>query len=293
MHLSVTTPVGLPEGLRKASEALNRVGTCAESDAWPLLLRVESEGNLGPVAIIKKTAGLEGDDVERLLIWHAARHALPQLYALPVENAVRTQLDHELRLLHAIHVPLVTGSYAFVRAAKIATLRRFCVGPMEWEVAAIPRSFVLETDFPNNLRLLSFVALRLRGWAPCFFMHVAPKPRNRGLSVPKLVMRAYYHIARSLQLQPAMRGLMAHAWFHDPAALRDYPHLQALNQPYTDHGGLIVPLGPAPPSSGVLEGNQRRALNYQAGKVTYRHGLALWPRAAAIRWADAHPEYGD
>jgi hypothetical protein len=210
-----------------------------------------------------------------------------------VENTVRAQLDQDLRQLHASTVSIVTGSYQFVRAAKMATLRRFSAGPMEWEIGGIPRSCVLKADFPDNLRLLAFVTLQLGGWAPCFFMHVAPRPRNRGLTVPKLIMRAYYRMARSLQLQPTVRALMAHAWFHDPAAVRDYPHLQALNQPYVEHGGLIITLDSAPASSGVLEGNHQRKADYLAGRVVYRYGLALWPRAAAIRWADAHPEYAE
>jgi hypothetical protein len=288
--LSTTLPE-LPEELRAASGALSRIGVRAESNAWTLLQHVENESSIGPVAAWKKAAGCAGDVVERLLLWHAARHALPQLPSLPIESEVRAQLERDLRELHAPHASVATGSYQFVRAAKIATLRRFSAGPMEWELGGIPRSCVLKANFPDSLRLLSFVALRLGGWAPCFFMHVAPAPRNRGLTVPKLVMRAYYRMARSLQLQPAVRALMAHAWFHDPAAVRDYPHLQVLNQPYIEDGGLVVTLDTAPASSGVLEGNEQRKSDYLAGKVTYRYGLAVWPRAAAIRWAEAHPEY--
>ena len=289
--MATTTTVGLPDALREASEALDRIGVNAASEAWRLLQGVHIAAGIEPVASLKKTAGLEGDAVERLLLWHAAREAAVQLPLLPVENNVRAQLAQDLPEVHAAHGSVAAGSYQFERAAKIATLRRFSAGPMEWEIEGIPRSYVLKANFPDNLRLVSFVTLRLGGWAPCFYMHVAPRPRNRGLSVPKLVMRAYYRMARSLQLQPTVRGLIAHAWFHDPAAVRDYPHLQALNQPYTDHGGLIVTLDPAPASSGVLAGNPQRAVNYASGKVTYRHGLAIWPRAAAIRWADSHPEY--
>ncbi|HTL21052.1 MAG TPA: hypothetical protein VL220_10075 [Steroidobacteraceae bacterium] len=291
--LSTTIPGDLPEALREASRDLDRIGISAEADAWTLLQRVENETSVGPVAALKESAGLDGDVLERLLIWHAARHAVSELASLPVENTVRAQLDRDLRQLHASNVSIVIGSYQFVRAAKMATLRRFSAGPMEWEIGGIPRSSVLKADFPDNLRLLAFVTFQLGGWAPCFFMHVAPTPRNRGLTVPKLVMRAYYRMARSLQLQPTVRALMAHAWFHDPAAVRDYPHLQVLNQPYVEHGGLITTLDAAPPSSGVLEGNHQRKADYIAGKVVYRYGLALWPRAAAIRWADAHPEYAE
>jgi len=68
--------------------------------------------------------------------------------------------------------------------------------------------------------------------------------------------------------------------------------LEVLNRPYVNHGGLITLLGPAPPSSGLLEGNAQRSADYLAGKVQYRYGFAVWPRDAAIGWANAHPELG-
>jgi hypothetical protein len=280
----------MPETLNRADSALRRIGTRAEDAAWTLLNR---EANTGPVAALVKEAGLEGDEVERLLLWHAARRALPLVPSLPVDKSVRALLEQDLRELHAKKVSMAAGSYHFDRAAKMATLRRFPAGPMEWELSGIPRSFFLQAAFPANLRFLAFVMFRLRGRAPCFFMHVAPAPRNRGLSVPKEVLRSYYRIARSLELQPNVRALLGYAWFHDPAAVRDYPHLEVLNRPYVGHGGLITVLGAAQPASGVLEGNAQRSADYLAGKVRYKYGFAIWPRDAAIRWADAHPELAD
>jgi hypothetical protein len=287
-------PSETPETLHRADSALRRVGTHAEDVAWTFLHGVhEDEADLAPVIALKKEIGLEGDEVERLLLWHAERQALPRVPFLPVDKSVRERLDRDLSQLHTMNVSMAAGSYQFNRAAKIATLRRFPAGPMEWELSGIPRSFFLQASFPANLRLLAFTIFRMGGRAPCFFMHLAPAPRNRALSAPKEVLRAYYRMARSLQLQPQVRGLVGHAWFHDPAAVRDYPHLEVLSRPYVNEGGLITLLQPAPPSSGVLEGNAQRRADYLAGKVLYKYGLAIWPRDAAIRWADTHPELGD
>ena len=93
-----------------------------------------------------------------------------------------------------------------------------------------------------------------------------------------------------MEMQPEVRALLACAWFHDPAAVRDYPHLEVLNRPYSTAGGLIARLGPAPASSGVLEGDSKRRADYLAGNLQYRYGFALWPRSAALRWAREHPE---
>ena len=276
----------VPEALQQADFALSRMGTRAEDVAWSLL---SNPSNVEQVTTLKKQAELEGDALERLLFWHAARQALPRVSSLPIEKSVRRRLDQDLRQLHTMNPSMVAGSYHFDRAAKIATLQRFPAGPMEWELSGIPKTYFRQAAFPDNLRLLQFVISRLRGLAPCFFMHVAPAPRNRSLSVPKEVLRSYYRMARSLQLQPGVRALLAHAWFHDPAAVRDSPHLAVLNEPYL-HGGLITLLGQASPSSGVLAGNAQRSADYQAGKLEYKYGFAVWPRDAAIRWADAHPE---
>jgi hypothetical protein len=280
----------MPETLRRAEIALQQAGTRAEDVASSLL---RNEANTEPIQALKKAAGSDGDLVERLLLWHAASQSLPSVGGLPIHSSVRTRLDQDLRQLHAMNVSLDAGSYHFNRAAKMATLRRFPAGPMEWELSGIPRSYFLQASFPANLRFLAFVAFRVRGLAPCFFMHVAPAPRNRALSVPQQVLRSYYRIARSLEMQPEQRALIASAWFHDPAALADHPHLEVLNRPYVNYGGLITLLGPAPPDSGVLEGNAQRGASYLAGNVKYRYGFAIWPRDAAIRWAEAHPELED
>lgn len=283
-----------PEALREADAALRRVGIDAQKEAWALLHGVgDDEPSLEPLAALKREAGLDGDGVERLLLWHCSRQSLPAVASLPVNASVRERLGSILPQLHTMNVPMPAGSYHFNRAAKMVTLRRFPAGPMEWELSGIPRSWLLDAAFPANLRMAAFVTFRLGGWAPCFFMHVAPAPLNRALNVPRQVLRAYYRMVRSIQLQPSVRALVAHAWFHDPAAVRDYPHLEVLSRPYLNEGGLIVLLGPAPPSSGVLERNAQRSTDYIAGTVQYKYGLAIWPRDAAIRWADAHAELAD
>jgi hypothetical protein len=282
----------IPEVLQHADQALRRVGTNAESTAWDLLGAVnEDETSIAPLISLKAEAGIQGDHLERLLLWHAGQRALRRL-SLRIAESVRIRLEQDLRQLHMLS-SVEAGSYGFVRAAKLATLRRFPAGPMEWEVSGIPRSYFLHAKFPSNLRFLSFVLFRLRAVAPCFFLHVAPPPRNRAFSVPREVLRCYHRIIRSMELQPHIRGLLAHAWFHDPAAIRDNPQLEVLSRPYLDGGGLITLLKPAPPSSGVTVGSAKRRSDYEAGTIQYHYGFAVWPRAGALRWADAHPEYGD
>lgn len=273
---------------------MRRAGRPVESEAWELLSRVgEDEASIAPLKRLKSDTGLNGDGLERLLLWYATQQSLNHTASLPIVASVRARLEQDLLQLPTATDSLEAGSHSFNRAAKLATLRRFPAGPMEWEVSGIPRSYFLRAKFPANVRFLAFAMFRLGGLAPCFFMHVAPAPRNRALSIPKEVLRAYHRMVRSLELQPKIRGLLAHAWFHDPAAVRDNPQLEVLNRPYLHHGGLITLLAQAPLSSGVLVGNAQRRADYEAGKIQYHYGFAVWPRTAALGWADDHPELSD
>jgi hypothetical protein len=280
-----------PEALLPAERALRRLGRRVEDLAWPLLSPVDvGPSGVGPVEALRKETGLDGDQLERLLLWRASRQAMAGIDALPVHHSVRTRLLADLTPLHEAGVSYVAGSYHFERAAKLATLRRFPAGPMEWEVSGVPRSWFLKAGLRQGLRLAWFVGARVGRLRPCFFMHVAPPPRSRGLVIEKEALRSYYRMVRSMEMQPEIRALLACAWFHDPAAVRDYPHLEVLNRPYRSAGGMIALLGPAPPSSGVLEGDARRRADYLAGRLRYRYGFAVWPRRAALRWATQHPE---
>jgi hypothetical protein len=104
------------------------------------------------------------------------------------------------------------------------------------------------------------------------------------------VLRAYYRMARSLEHQPSIKGIMASAWFHDPAAVSENPHLAWLNRPYLDEGGMVILAGPAPADAGFLEHNAARQEKYSSGSLQYRIAVAMWPRRAAIDWARRHPE---
>src|SRR5258708_30375662 len=118
----------MPESLDRAEAALLRVGTRAGDVAWKLL---NDETNFRAIAVLKVEAGFEGDEVERLLVWHAARQALPRVPSLPVDKSVRGRLDQDLRELYAMNVSMAAGGCHFGPAAQIAPPPRFPPGPME------------------------------------------------------------------------------------------------------------------------------------------------------------------
>ena len=234
---------------------------------------------------------IEADVVERVLLYHAAAQARAHLDEQPVHSSVKALLDRELVSIMQGRGKFDAGTYDFVRACRLVTFRRFPAGPMEWEFSGIVRSWMFQVPPTEMARVAWFVAMRLGGFRPCFFMHVAPRPRNRALLIEKEVMRAYYRMARSLEMHPSIKGLTAAAWFHDPAAIAANPHLEWLNRPYLENGGLITTIGPAAPDSGFADHNADRRRRYDAGELKYHIGLAIWPRKAMLDWASRNPQF--
>jgi len=288
-----TELIGISEGLRLAGRT--------PADCVDLLRGVtDSLASQRPVVALKQSlrdAGIdwEGDAFERMLLYHALEDSAPRIDALPVHPAVKLLIRKEFQRFasapgSATRSVLVETD-PFVAASKICTLRRFPSGPLDWVVSGMPRSWLLNIPPRESFFALRFIFLEFGGLKPAFYVHVAHPPRNRALIIEKEVRRSYYRMACSLAMQPGIKGIMCASWFHDPAALEDYPHLAAVNEPYLNLGGRIVTtLGPAPVESGFLKHNAERRERYQRGEWKPRTALAMWPREAALAWMRAHPE---
>jgi|SRR5882762_244881 len=241
-------------------------------------------------------AGLDisGDAFERGLLACAARETAPQIESQPVYEPVKLLLREEFHFytnsVKNVESSLTVGTNSFVIACKTISLRRFPSGPMDWEISGFPRSWLLRVKRSSLPRVLGFLLFQVRGFAPMFFIHVARRPKNRSLVIEKEVLRAYYRMARSLELQPTIKAILASAWFHDPTAVKRYPHLSWLSRPYLEANGLITTAGPAPADSGFAERNVERQEQFATGELRFQMGIALWPRRAAIEWAHKHPE---
>lgn len=271
-----------------------------EQCAKLVALVTSDPATLAPVRTLKdelRQAGISfaADEFERLLLRSAAAIGELRIAELPVPESVRTRLREEFRFYTQPpgKESFDAGSYLFTTGCQVVSLRRFPAGPMDWEVSGFPRSWLLRVPKMDLPRVCLFLARRLGGFHPLFLIHVARRPKNRSLLIEKEVLRAYYRMVRSLELQPSVLGIMASAWFHDPVAAASEPHLACLSRPYLEEGGLITTAGPAAPDSGFLEHNIARKEQLESGKLIYRIGLALWPRREAIAWAGRHPELED
>jgi hypothetical protein len=297
--MATTFSIELSPELSAVADALRNLGK-TPADCIELVGQVrdsrESQADLflWKEALRTTGAGVEGDALERLVLNYAVQESLAKVESLPVHTGVKTLMQKEFQTYlkpPGAGPQLPMGTDPFVTAGKIASLRRFVAGPCDWVVSGFPRSWLARMPFRQIPHSLLYITTRFGGFKPAFYVHLAPAPRNRGLIIPKEVRKAYYRMAKSLELQPEMRGILCSSWFHDPGVFRDAPHLAPLNEPYLEHGGRIVTtLGPAAADSGFLDHNPERRKLYESGQFKPRLGLAMWPRTEAIRWANQHPE---
>ena len=233
------------------------------------------------------------DALERFLLFHAIARNFPKVEPLPVAASVKALFNKEFLTYTkppgATKPPLLAGTDPFVTACKIATLRRFPAGPMDWVVSGVPRSWFLKMPPSSIPGVLNYLWREFGGLKPAFYVHIAPAPRNRSLVLKQEVRKAYYRMASSLELQPGMRGILCAGWFHDPTALRDWPHVEPLNEPYLHWGGrILAPVGPVPLDSGVLDYSPERKKLYESGQLNLHLTMAMWSRNAAVAWAAAN-----
>jgi len=235
----------------------------------------------------------QADELERFIVRTAAADSLPKIDSVPVHAAVRRLMRKELERFLRPHGPsdpaMAVGSYYFDVAFKMASLRRFPAGAFDWAISGVPRPKLLTIQPAHILRAWYYIFRKFGGLKPAFYVYVAAPPRTRTLVIETEVRRSYYRMAKSLELQPTMLGIMTISWLHDPTMLARMPHLAAINEPFTSGGGFVAPAALAPPDSGFLERSPERQKQYESGELRPRLTFALWPRDAAIDWAAKNP----
>jgi hypothetical protein len=277
-----------------------RAGQQALRDSRALLPSVRTYGAAIPrLAALKETLARAGFPVadgafERFLIVSAAHDSIDRLAALPVDQRVRDLFCQNFQMYAVMPAklpePFDLTRASFVAMARIAALTRFPAGQLDWEVSGIPRSWLMKVPFRALPRLVSSILFELRGFQPAFFSHINPNRRNQTTLLERESLRSYHRMARSMERQPAIKGLITASWLHSPDTFAVSPHLAWLNKVFLENGGHVVALGPAAIESGVLHRSPERQQAYEAGTFTPTEGLVIWPRAAMLAWARGHEE---
>lgn len=215
--------------------------------------------------------------------------SLTQIPGLPVAEGVKQRIHEYFRFFaepEAESLPLLApDSNAFGPFCRIATLLRFPGVQNDFEVSGIPRSWLPKVRWIDLPAVCCFIACRLRGFGPCFTTHTSFRLPLKAL-LPKEHEQDMCLLARSMELQPKIRGYFARSWLLDPDLGRVCPHLAFPNHTGDGYRVLRTTMGWAPTDSGYLEGVRTRRL-YNEGKLKPRMGVMLWARADILRWADA------
>lgn len=242
-------------------------------------------------------AAHDGRPVERFLLTQAAVTALEGMAVLPVVEAVRQQLLEEVCLYSTPDPkrrPLLQWETPTFRAAcEVVRLRRFPAGQYHWDVSGFSRRYLRHVSPRDLPRFLAFLAVGMRGLGPAFFPHVNGFRRNPFVWLETESNRSLYRMAKCLELQPAIIGLVTRAWLHDPQLAETSPHLAWVNRVFRENGGLVVANGSADADTGFLANNAARQKSFEDGSYRPQYGVVLWPRRAMLSWAARHPEFAD
>jgi hypothetical protein len=230
------------------------------------------------------------------LLWTALT-SLDEVATLPVVPLVKRRLCDVFRsfceMPRADHDSRFRPDLEFhgCALAGCAALTRFPAGQLDWEVSGLPRSYLLRMPFRDLPRVFRTIVRDLRGLRPCFTAHMGVR-RYPLLFLEAESHRSYHRMARSMALQPEIRGLLMATWLHSPETIRVSPHLSWTNRTPLANGAILTNIGPASPSDGFLTGSPDRQRLFDAGRYRPTTGLIIWPRRALLAWAAAHPEFG-
>ena len=278
------------------AQIVERFGSYANpTAAFQLLSQVTALGGEGAIAEIRNSIAQDPDDttVERALLLLAAQHAAAQLPTLPVSDKVKELFAEEFEF-YANPTPAWIPNFRydhirFREMARLATLRRFPAGQFHWEITGLPRSWIFKT--PRVFTLLRHVLGRMGGFSPLFEFHLNSRRKNRVMLLEKQTNISFYRTAKSMEMQPAVKGLLLASWLYCESTAEITPHLVWLRSVPQSGGALAIDLGPAPEDSGFLIGSEDRRKRYHEGTYRPKIGCILWARQDLISWAKRHPEF--
>jgi hypothetical protein len=266
------------------------------------ILREVGDDRSSRIALLKLPSSVGSDEgaispraLSRYLLLRSAESALPLIAALAVSDAVKSLIYREFEFFatpgRGFETLFDLSNYSFSAMAKIATLRRFPAGQLDWEVSGLPRSWLLKVPRKRVAGLLSFVLMEMKGFSPALFTHVARHRPGRLVFLEKEIKKSYYRTIRSMELQPAIKGILSSSWFYSPEIGRVSPHLDWMPRFFEENGGWTSIMGIAPHNSGVFSRSPERMQSFKNKEFTPKLGLVLWPRHAALDWAHRHEEF--
>jgi hypothetical protein len=234
--------------------------------------------------------------IERYALLQAFQVALPRLAALPLDDALKRQFAAACRQV-ACPDKRWLASFdsthpAYFQMTRVASLRWFPAGSLALEIINLPKSWLLKVHPFALPGLLREVAVGLGGFGPVVTPHLWSWRPNPMFVLKSETDQALWQIAKALERQPEVRGMIAVSWFYAKDVGEVFPHLAWLREFYVEQGAYLVEMELAEPDAGFLVGSAKRRRLYEEHKFRPRQTLVVWRRSDMLTWAAAHPELG-
>lgn len=229
----------------------------------------------------------------RYLLLTNSLHSLERLAQLPVDDAVKQLMCDEYSAfalaepdwLHLFN----PNEYSFRALIGISLCRRFRAGLLDWEDAGFPRSWFGRLPRKDLLRTLHFLLFRMHGRTRLWFPHNAFLRGKVQFMREREWEASLALMAKSMQLQPEIRGIITGSWFYSPETHRVTPHLSWTTRIFLENGALMTDIGPADPGAGFIQGSKEREQLYRSGQYRPTETILLWPRKNILDWLRNRP----
>jgi hypothetical protein len=228
--------------------------------------------------------------VERFIVLQAYLVSLSRLLSLPVDQSVNRQFCATCRQVASpVQAPdarLALKSDAFAELAQIITLRRFHAGQLSFDIMRMPRAWLLKVHPIELPGLIREITSGFGGLGPVVMPHI-----NYWRSNPLFILhgeqqRALWRIAKSIEYEYHIKGLIASSWLYSLTVGEIFPYLAWVRDFFIEHNAYVVDAGPALADAGFLVGSKKRQRLYSEGNFHPRETLVLWRRADMLAWAN-------
>jgi len=248
------------------------------------------------IAQLKASIASESGDFERWLMVQAALVAGPRVERAPVADGVRLLWANDVLFVarnpDSLPAAFSVGHVRFRELVKLITWRRFPAGQFHWELGMFP-TFCLKKMSPLDLiRVLSFWTGHIRAFSPFWEIHVNDRRKNRMSLSEAEGIKSYELMARSMELQPDVLGIVSSSWLFCASTGKVTPRLAWLRDFLVTNGAIAADCGPAPVDSGFLVGSEDRRRLCEEGSYRPASTLVIWPRSAILRWASRYRQGG-
>jgi len=260
------------------------------------LVRETAASGRAPATLLALKQQMEADGVpagrfpiERVLLIRCALERLDEVPAMAAVESVRHFWCKEVQFIARPPCEALTKFEAtrdpFYAMCKIVTGRRYPAGHHCFERSGVPRSWLSKVPLRRVPRLLKFIVAESGGFAPFFETHLTSTLYQIPVLIEREFRMSFYRMAKSLEQQPDIRGLVGGSWLHSPETHRVNPHLAFMNRPFEEAGGFVIEIGAASEHDGFLAGSPARAELYRSGQYRPTHACAVCSREGALRWA--------